>query len=183
LAAAFAERAGRFSFDLVITPIFEHLEVFQRVGESTDVVRNGHPLYLGPHHACPESVARVDRRTRHSQRQGRPVCLRSGRRRCARHHHSHVWPRDCRWYDRDHLGSVRMLTDNAGAPIATFTYDAYGQPAGQTGTQTTPFGLAGEYRDSETGFTYLRAPTTTRTPANSSHATPSRLSRDLPTGM
>jgi histidyl-tRNA synthetase len=39
LVAAFAERARRFGFDLVITPIFEHLEVFQRVGESTDVVR------------------------------------------------------------------------------------------------------------------------------------------------
>ena len=39
LVAAFAQRASRFGFDLVITPIFEHLEVFQRVGESTDVVR------------------------------------------------------------------------------------------------------------------------------------------------
>ena len=39
LVAAFAERAGRFGFDLVVTPIFEHLDVFQRVGESTDVVR------------------------------------------------------------------------------------------------------------------------------------------------
>ena len=39
LVAAFAERAGRFGFGLVLTPIFEHLEVFQRVGESTDVVR------------------------------------------------------------------------------------------------------------------------------------------------
>jgi histidyl-tRNA synthetase len=39
LVAAFAERAGRYGFDLVVTPIFEHLEVFQRVGESTDVVR------------------------------------------------------------------------------------------------------------------------------------------------
>jgi histidyl-tRNA synthetase len=39
LVAAFARRASRFGFDLVITPIFEHLEVFQRVGESTDVVR------------------------------------------------------------------------------------------------------------------------------------------------
>jgi histidyl-tRNA synthetase len=39
LVAAFAERAGRYGFDLVITPVFEHLEVFQRVGESTDVVR------------------------------------------------------------------------------------------------------------------------------------------------
>ncbi len=37
--STFAERASRYGFDLVITPIFEHLEVFQRVGESTDVVR------------------------------------------------------------------------------------------------------------------------------------------------
>jgi histidyl-tRNA synthetase len=39
LVATFAERARRFGFDLVITPVFEHLEVFQRVGEATDVVR------------------------------------------------------------------------------------------------------------------------------------------------
>jgi len=39
LVAAFAERAGRYGFDLVITPVFEHLEVFERVGGSTDVVR------------------------------------------------------------------------------------------------------------------------------------------------
>jgi len=39
LIATFAARASRFGFDLVITPIFEHLEVFQRVGDSTDVVR------------------------------------------------------------------------------------------------------------------------------------------------
>jgi histidyl-tRNA synthetase len=39
LVSAFAERASRYGFDLVVTPIFEHLEVFQRVGESTDVVR------------------------------------------------------------------------------------------------------------------------------------------------
>ncbi len=39
LVAAFAERARRYGFDLVVTPVFEHLEVFQRVGESTDVVR------------------------------------------------------------------------------------------------------------------------------------------------
>ena len=32
LVTAFGERAGRYGFDLVVTPIFEHLEVFQRVG-------------------------------------------------------------------------------------------------------------------------------------------------------
>jgi histidyl-tRNA synthetase len=35
----FADRAARFGYGLVITPLFEHAEVFQRVGASTDVVR------------------------------------------------------------------------------------------------------------------------------------------------
>jgi len=34
----FAERAGRFGYELLITPVFEHVEVFNRLGESTDVV-------------------------------------------------------------------------------------------------------------------------------------------------
>ncbi|MET0895168.1 MAG: histidine--tRNA ligase [Acidimicrobiia bacterium] len=39
LVAAFASRAERGGFGLALTPLFEHLEVFQRVGASTDVVR------------------------------------------------------------------------------------------------------------------------------------------------
>ncbi len=35
---AFSGRADQFGYGLVVTPIFEHLEVFLRVGESTDVV-------------------------------------------------------------------------------------------------------------------------------------------------
>jgi len=35
----FADRAARYGFGLAITPIFEHREVFTRVGEHTDVVR------------------------------------------------------------------------------------------------------------------------------------------------
>jgi histidyl-tRNA synthetase len=37
--SVFARRAARYGFGLVVTPVFEHREVFQRVGESTDVVR------------------------------------------------------------------------------------------------------------------------------------------------
>jgi histidyl-tRNA synthetase len=37
--ARFADRAARFGYGLVITPVFEHVEVFQRVGASTEVVR------------------------------------------------------------------------------------------------------------------------------------------------
>ncbi len=39
LIARFAVLAERFGFGLLISPVFEHLEVFERVGESTDVVR------------------------------------------------------------------------------------------------------------------------------------------------
>jgi histidyl-tRNA synthetase len=39
IVTTFAERAGRFGYGLVVTPVFEHVEVFQRVGASTDVVR------------------------------------------------------------------------------------------------------------------------------------------------
>lgn len=38
VVARFAERAARYGFGLVVTPIFEHYEVFARVGASTDVV-------------------------------------------------------------------------------------------------------------------------------------------------
>jgi histidyl-tRNA synthetase len=38
IVATFAERAARFGYGLVVTPIFEHYEVYARVGESTDVV-------------------------------------------------------------------------------------------------------------------------------------------------
>ncbi len=39
IVRTFADRAARFGYGLVVTPIFEHVEVFHRVGEGTDVVR------------------------------------------------------------------------------------------------------------------------------------------------
>src|SRR5689334_12095533 len=57
LVTLFAERARRFGFGLIVTPIVEHYEVFARVGESTDVVskemydfvdRGGRRLALRP---------------------------------------------------------------------------------------------------------------------------------------
>jgi histidyl-tRNA synthetase len=39
LVATFAEHARRAGFGLVLTPLVEHVEVFQRVGDSTDIVR------------------------------------------------------------------------------------------------------------------------------------------------
>jgi len=39
LVALFADHAARHGFDLLVQPMFEDVEVFQRVGASTDVVR------------------------------------------------------------------------------------------------------------------------------------------------
>ena len=39
LVAAFAKRADRAGYGLVVSPTFEEVGVFQRLGESTDVVR------------------------------------------------------------------------------------------------------------------------------------------------
>jgi histidyl-tRNA synthetase len=39
LVSRFAERAARFGYGLLVTPIVENYEVFARVGETTDVVR------------------------------------------------------------------------------------------------------------------------------------------------
>jgi RHS repeat-associated protein len=40
---------------------------------------------------------------------------------------------------------------------ASYTYDPYGNLLGKTGTVTNRFGYAGQYSDSESGLTYLRA--------------------------
>jgi RHS repeat-associated protein len=61
------------------------------------------------------------------------------------------------YFHQDQLGSTRMLTNSAGAAEATFTYDPYGNLTASTGTAATPFLFAGQYRDAETGFYYLRA--------------------------
>ena len=64
---------------------------------------------------------------------------------------------DVLFFHHDQLGSTRALTDESGQTVATFSYDAYGNPTGSTGTQTTPFGYAGEYTEADTGLVYLRA--------------------------
>jgi RHS repeat-associated protein len=61
------------------------------------------------------------------------------------------------FYQSDQLGSTRMLTDNLGVVRGTFTYDAYGNLAGFTGSYSSPLAYAGQYLDSESGLYYLRA--------------------------
>ncbi|HZT96717.1 MAG TPA: RHS repeat-associated core domain-containing protein, partial [Chloroflexota bacterium] len=57
----------------------------------------------------------------------------------------------------DQLGSTRLLTDSAGLKRGTFTFDPYGNIAASSAGYVTPFLFAGQYRDNETGFYYLRA--------------------------
>jgi RHS repeat-associated protein len=56
----------------------------------------------------------------------------------------------------DQAGSTRLLTGSTGKTEATFTYDAYGELTGSTGTATTPLGHDAQYTSSDTGLVYMR---------------------------
>jgi RHS repeat-associated protein len=56
----------------------------------------------------------------------------------------------------DRLGSVRVLTDAAGAATAGYRFDEYGIQTVTTGSSSLPFAFTGEPRDA-TGLSYLRA--------------------------
>jgi histidyl-tRNA synthetase len=71
LVRMFADRARRFGYELIVTPVFEHAEVFDRLGESTDVVskemyeftdRGGRRLALRPEGTAPVVRAYVQHR-------------------------------------------------------------------------------------------------------------------------
>ncbi len=59
----------------------------------------------------------------------------------------------------DGLGSVRALTSEDGSVFQTYRSDEFGVPitADSLGASLQPFQFAGEQRDLETGFVYLRA--------------------------
>ncbi|QDV86444.1 tRNA nuclease WapA precursor [Stieleria magnilauensis] len=61
------------------------------------------------------------------------------------------------FYHVDGIGSTRALSDALGIITDWYTYDAYGQMAGQAGTTKNEFLFTGEQRDSEITFDYLRA--------------------------
>jgi RHS repeat-associated protein len=61
------------------------------------------------------------------------------------------------YYQQDELGSTRLLTDQGGGVVATFSYDPYGNLTGHTGGADTPLRWAGQYQDASTSFYYMRA--------------------------
>jgi RHS repeat-associated protein len=56
----------------------------------------------------------------------------------------------------DQQGSTRLITSSTGKTEATFTYGAYGELTGSTGTATTPLGYDGQFTNSDTGLIDLR---------------------------
>jgi RHS repeat-associated protein len=57
----------------------------------------------------------------------------------------------------DQAGSTRLLTSSTGIKEASFTYDAYGNTTGTTGTAKTPLGYDAQYISPDTGLIYMRA--------------------------
>lgn len=57
----------------------------------------------------------------------------------------------------DQQGSTRLLTDDSGDVVGTYSYDPWGNVTSHTGTVTTNLQYDGQYTDLETGFLYLRA--------------------------
>ncbi len=59
------------------------------------------------------------------------------------------------WLHRDHLASVRIVTDITGAPAESTNYASYGERI--NAAKTTEKGYIGERHDPETGLIYLNA--------------------------
>jgi RHS repeat-associated protein len=61
------------------------------------------------------------------------------------------------FYSTDGHGSVRQLTDTAGAVTDTYTYDAFGKLIASTGATPNPYLYTGERFDADLGLYHLRA--------------------------
>jgi RHS repeat-associated protein len=60
------------------------------------------------------------------------------------------------FYTRDHLGSIRELTDGSGNVRARYDYDPFGRSTRLTGDVEGDFGFTGLFRASETGLAIAR---------------------------
>jgi RHS repeat-associated protein len=62
-----------------------------------------------------------------------------------------------RYLHYDTRGSIRALTNQSGAVLASYSYDAYGNRTSPATTVENPFGYNGQYTDPESGLQYLSA--------------------------
>jgi len=56
------------------------------------------------------------------------------------------------YYTRDHLGSIRELTNSDGALVARYDYDPYGNRTKLSGTADVDFGYTGHYHHAPSGL-------------------------------
>ena len=61
------------------------------------------------------------------------------------------------YHHRDHLKSVRIVTDTSGAEVKRTTYSPFGRDAINSGSYLETKGFIGKHKDAETGFLYLEA--------------------------
>jgi RHS repeat-associated protein len=61
------------------------------------------------------------------------------------------------YYQQDGQGSTRVLANQGGTVVSTYSTDEFGKPTASSGTAQTPLRYDAEYRDPETGLIYLRA--------------------------
>src|SRR5262249_28948852 len=61
------------------------------------------------------------------------------------------------FYGYDGMGSVRLLTDSAGAVTDTYDYDSWGNTVNVTGSTPNWYLYRGEQYDADLGLYYLRA--------------------------
>ena len=61
------------------------------------------------------------------------------------------------FYHSDHLGSVRKVTDSAGAVVNSYDYDAYGTFENRAEAVANPYAFTGREYDPESGLYYYRA--------------------------
>jgi RHS repeat-associated protein len=56
------------------------------------------------------------------------------------------------FYSKDHLGSIRTVTNLAGQTVETLSYDPWGRRQNSTGTPLTDFGYNGHYTHSQSNL-------------------------------
>ena len=61
------------------------------------------------------------------------------------------------FHHRDHLKSIRVISDSTGAEVKRTIYLAFGKKEIQTGTHTESKGYIGQRHDEETGYLFLNA--------------------------
>jgi RHS repeat-associated protein len=62
------------------------------------------------------------------------------------------------WYHHDHLGSVRLMTDEEGDAVATADFMPFGSQWESTGSDgANPYDFAGHRTDAESGLVYMNA--------------------------